>query len=101
VHDVAFSRDGRRLATVSRDRTTKIWNVATREEEFTLSGHADGVWAVAFHPQSERIATGSWDRTLRVYALDVDGLKELAKSRVTRSLTTAECVRWLHLKKCP
>ena len=40
VTSVAFSPDGQRLASASRDQTVKIWDSATGKELFTLKGHA-------------------------------------------------------------
>jgi hypothetical protein len=40
------------------------------------------------------------DEAVRVYALRLDDLLALAKARVTRSLTTAECRQYLHVEAC-
>ena len=38
---------------------------------------------------------------VRVYALQMEDLVALAKSRLTRSLTTEECQKYLHVEQCP
>lgn len=48
VWSVAFSPDGSKLASASRDRTVRLWNVGTGQVEQTLEGHSDSVWSVAF-----------------------------------------------------
>jgi WD40 repeat protein/tRNA A-37 threonylcarbamoyl transferase component Bud32 len=58
---VAFSPDGRRVATASADRTVKLWDVATGEERLTLQ-HAEAVWSLAFSPDGRHLATGSGKR---------------------------------------
>ena len=64
---VAYNRDGSRLATVSNDRTVKIWDAASGQEILTLRGHTDGVYGVAFSPDGQRLATASADKTVKVW----------------------------------
>jgi WD40 repeat protein len=48
VFSVAFSPDGRTLASGSADNTIKLWDVASGRELRTLAGHTDGVISIAF-----------------------------------------------------
>jgi len=68
VVSVAWSPDGKSLATASADRTAKVWDVATGRELLTLAGHTDFVRSVAWSPDGRRLATVSADRTARVWA---------------------------------
>jgi WD40 repeat protein len=56
---IAFSMDHTRLATCSRDRTIKIWDVESGRELWTLSGHQHSVLGVAFSRDGGRLASVS------------------------------------------
>jgi WD40 repeat protein/serine/threonine protein kinase len=100
ITDVMFSSDGTRLVTASFDQTAKVWDAETGQALLTLN-HPDGLWDARFSPDGTRLATAGLDGVARLFTVDLDELVELAKTRVTRSLTTAECQQYLHLETCP
>jgi hypothetical protein len=67
VNSVAFSPDGRRIASCSADMTVKIWDVATGKEIATCKGHTMYIGSVAFSPDGRRIASGSKDKTVKIW----------------------------------
>ena len=73
---VAFSPDGKTLASGSEDKTIKLWDVATGKEQATLKGHTDAVSSVAFSPDGKTLASGSEDKTIKLW--DVATGKEQA-----------------------
>lgn len=67
VCSVAFSSDGKRIVSGSKDKTIRLWDVESGEHQPPFEGHQDSVNSVAFSPDGERIVSGSSDTTVRLW----------------------------------
>lgn len=63
IQEIAFSHDGRLLATASWDATVRIWEVLTARPITSLEGHGEHVCAVQFSPDDRFLASGASGRT--------------------------------------
>lgn len=67
VRCVAFSPDGRTLASGSYDTTIRLWDADTGEPEATLTGHTGRIYSVAFSPDGETLASGGADEFIKFW----------------------------------
>jgi WD40 repeat protein len=76
IEAVAFSLDGKFVATGSWDGTAKIWDATTGQILHSLAGHTDQVGQPAFSPNGKQLATAGYDKTVKFW--DVATGQELA-----------------------
>jgi WD40 repeat protein len=76
VNSVAFSPDGKTLATGSDDNSVKLWNLQGQVLQ-TLNSHSSFVNSVAFSPDGKTLATGSYDNTVKLWNLQGQELQTL------------------------
>jgi WD40 repeat protein len=67
VYDVAFSPDGRMLASCGKDKTMWVWDPASGAQQLSLTGHTDRVSGVAFSPDGQLLASCGNDKTVRLW----------------------------------
>jgi len=97
IFGLDFSPDGKRIVTGSTDGSAKVWDASTGQTLLTVPGF----W-VEFGPDGKSLmAISVADMVGRGFYLDVQELIALARSRLTRSLTNAECQQYLHVAQCP
>ena len=67
VRDVAFSPDGKILATTSDDNNVMLWDVATGAELKTLEGHKEDVKQLAWSRDGKMLASGDEGGTIKLW----------------------------------
>lgn len=66
---LAFSSDGKLLASGSTDGEIRIWNVEDGRSIAVLTGHTNRILGLTFGPDGKQLWSGAADRTLRLWKL--------------------------------
>ncbi len=69
VRDIAFRPDGRLLASAGDDSQLKIWDLATKKELYSLTGHEQPIADLDFSPDGEFLVSASEDNTVRAWRI--------------------------------
>jgi WD40 repeat protein len=89
INGVAWSPDGRTLASSSDDDTVRLWDVESGQVVQVLRGHTFRVFGVAWSPDGARLCSSSWDGSIRLW--DASTGQEL---RALKAPGAVDCVAW-------
>ncbi|QDU46345.1 Serine/threonine-protein kinase PknB [Symmachiella dynata] len=67
LSDCAYHPSGDLIATVSHDRTLKLWNAHNGEKLYSVIAHVDKIKTVAFSPDGKTIVTGGNDQVVKLW----------------------------------
>jgi WD40 repeat protein len=91
VETLAFSPDGKTLASAGRDQSIILWDVATGQPlGQPLTGHEEWVTSVAFAPDGQTLASGSYDTTIILWEVGLEAWQARACRTANRNLTAEE-----------
>jgi WD40 repeat protein len=102
---VAFSPNGRRLATAESEGTLQLWDATTGQPFGAfLEGHTGPVLGVAFSPDGRRLASAGTDSTVRLWPADAS--PEMLCAKLTSNMSRQQWRDWVspdmgYVKLCP
>jgi WD40 repeat protein len=72
---VAFSPDGKTLASSCEETVVKLWDVESGREFAGLEGHPGYIRAIAFPPDGRSLASGAMDTLLGLFPINLDEMR--------------------------
>jgi len=100
INHVTFSKDDSMVASAGFDRVVRIWNAKNLNEiPIVLDDHNDWVWSIAFSPDGKKLLAGCRDNVLRVWATQVEDMKDIICPEVKarkQKLTVDEWERFIY-----
>jgi eukaryotic-like serine/threonine-protein kinase len=67
IDRVAYSPNGRRLASASYDKSVRVWDLDTGRTVLTMPGHRGRIYGMAYSPDGNRLATGGENGTAKIW----------------------------------
>ena len=86
ITKIAWSADGKKLASASKDHTIQLWNIETGELMSVLAGHTDTVFGIAWSPDGEVLASVSADGTIKIWNTNTGNLRSAIENENSNAI---------------
>jgi WD40 repeat protein len=97
VNDLAFSNNGKRLATASWDGTIQIWNMDDLDDlPYYLTDNGESyAWDLTFSPQDDYLVVGTRNGKIKKWAINNSSLASQICQHISRNMTKEEWQRYV------
>jgi WD40 repeat protein len=91
IQVIDMNNGGTFMATASRDKTVRLWNLKNlKEQPIVLKDHPTWVWSIAFTPDDEQILAGTQEQIIRSWPTKVETMSDKLCGKLTRNMTKDE-----------
>ncbi|MDH5382423.1 MAG: hypothetical protein OEW75_16325, partial [Cyclobacteriaceae bacterium] len=105
ITEVDFSEDGRFMATASRDRTIRLWNMSQLNQvPVELRDHDAQVTSIAFTPDNNQLMAGMYNASIKNWPTRIDEMSSLmcGNNHIIRNMSEDEWIQYVgELTKIP
>lgn len=91
ILEIKFNHSGTFMATSSRDKTVRLWNLENlKEQPIKLADHPNWVWSIAFTPDDEQLIAGTQEQIIKSWPTRIETMSGKLCGLVTRNMTKDE-----------
>lgn len=91
IQDIRFNHAGNFMATASKDKTVRLWNLQNlKEQPIKLYDHPNWVWSITFSPDDEQLLAGTQEQVIKSWPTRIETMSGKLCGMVSRNMTKDE-----------